>query len=285
MYIWPEVATGEFQLRTIDAGGIRTRYIETGFQHGPDAEAVVFIHGTGGHLEAFNKNIFHHGQYMRAFALDMIGHGFSSKPDHPYEIRHYVKHLKDFCDAKGLKKIHVHGESLGGWIAAQFAIDHPDRTAKLALNTAGGLNSDPVVLKRVYEVTKKAVAEASMDTVRARLQWLVHNPADIPEDLVALRYKIYTQPGFTHTIENILCLTNMERRMKNILTEATLAKISAPTLIIWTEHDPTGPIEVGKRFQAAIKGSQFHVMNGCAHWPQWEKPEEFNKLHMDFLKS
>ena len=48
-----------FQLRYIDAGGIRTRYIETGFQHGPDADAVVFIHGTGGHLEAFLKNIFH----------------------------------------------------------------------------------------------------------------------------------------------------------------------------------------------------------------------------------
>lgn len=284
MSLWPEIAAGEFALRYCDAGGIRTRYVEAGFGHGPDAEAVVFVHGTGGHLEAFNRNLFPHAEHMRVFALDMIGHGFSSKPDHPYEIRHYVKHLLDFCNAKGLKRIHVHGESLGGWIAAQFAIDHPERTAKLVLNTAGGLNSDPVTLKRVYEVTKKAVAEATLDSVRARLQWLVHNPADISDDLVELRYRIYTQPGFTHTIEHILCLTHMERRLKNVLTEATLAKISAPTLIIWTEHDPTGPVEVGKRFHAAIKGSKFVVMNGCAHWPQWEKADEFNALHLDFLR-
>jgi pimeloyl-ACP methyl ester carboxylesterase len=59
-------------------------------------------------------------------ALDMIGHGYTDKPDHDHEIRHYVKHLLDFSNALGLKRIHLYGETLGGWIAAQFAIDHPD---------------------------------------------------------------------------------------------------------------------------------------------------------------
>src|SRR3546814_1457855 len=93
----------------------------------------------------------------------MVGHGYSYKPDHDYEIRHYVQHLRDFCDALGLARIHVHGESLGGCIAAQFAIDHPERTASLTLNTAGGLNTDPKVMGRVYNVTMQAVAEASPD--------------------------------------------------------------------------------------------------------------------------
>src|SRR3546814_11749429 len=83
----------------------------------------------------------------------MVGHGYSDKPDHDYEIRHYVQHLRDFCDALGLARIHVHGESLGGWIAAQFAIDHPERPASLTLNTAGGLHTDPQVMERVYNVT------------------------------------------------------------------------------------------------------------------------------------
>ncbi len=54
MSLWPEMATAEFALKTVDAGGVRTRYLEAGR---PDAPVVVFIHGTGGHLETFNRSL------------------------------------------------------------------------------------------------------------------------------------------------------------------------------------------------------------------------------------
>lgn len=71
--------------------------------------------------------------------------------------------------------------------------------------------------------------------------------------------------------------------MRNVLTEETLSTIKAPTLVIWTDHDPTAPISVGERFAKAIPDARLVVMDGCAHWPQFEKPSEFNKLHLDFL--
>jgi len=281
MHLWPEIARGSLRLSYVDAGGIRTRYVEAG--DADATEAVVFIPGTGGHLEAFTRNLLPHAKHHRTIALDMIGHGYTDKPDHDYEIRHYVRHLLNFCDALGLARIHVHGESLGGWIAAQFAIDHPDRVATLTLNTAGGLNTDPAVMQRVYNVTMKAVAEASLETVRARLEWLMHDPARVTDDLVELRYAIYTQPGFLTAMEHILCLQNMEIRMRNVLTEEGLAKISAPTLVIWTDHDPTAPIATGERFATAIPDARLVILDDCAHWPQWEKADEFNRLHLDFL--
>lgn len=280
-YIWPELANGSIKLGFINAGGIRTRYLEAG--NLSSDEAVVFVHGTGGHLEAFTRNILPHAEHYRTISLDMIGHGFSDKPDHDYEIKHYVQHLLDFCDALGLKKIHAHGESLGGWIVAQFAIDHPDRVATLTLNTAGGLNTDPDVMTRVYNVTMKAVAEASPETVRARLEWLMNDPSRVSDDLVAMRLKIYTQPGFLQAMEHILCLQFMELRMRNVLTDESLTRISAPTLVIWTDHDPTAPVATGQRFVDAIPISRLVVMDDCAHWPQWEKPSEFNTLHLEFL--
>ena len=282
MFLWPEIASGSLRLDFVDAGGVRTRYVEAG-----DAgarEAVLFIPGTGGHLEAFTRNLLPHAEHYRTIALDMIGHGYTDKPDHDYEIRHYVQHLLDVCDALKLDRIHVHGESLGGWIAAQFAIDHPERTASLTLNTAGGLNTDPAVMKRVYEVTMKAVAEASPQTVRARLEWLMNDPARVTDDLVELRLRIYTQPGFARAMEHILCLQNMEVRMRNVLTDQSLARIAAPTLVIWTDHDPTAPIATGERFVAAIpKAEPLVVIGDCAHWPQWEKADDFNRLHLAFL--
>ncbi|MFV3126850.1 alpha/beta fold hydrolase [Niveispirillum sp. KHB5.9] len=281
MHLWPEIARGSIRLGYVQAGPIRTRYVEAG-DAGAD-EAVVFIPGTGGHLEAFTRNLLPHAEQHRTIALDMIGHGYSDKPDHDYEIRHYVRHLLDFCDALGLARIHVHGESLGGWIAAQFAIDHPDRVATLTLNTAGGLNTDPAVMQRVYNVTMKAVAEASPATVRARLEWLMHDPKRVTDDLVELRLAIYTQPGFLRAMEHILCLQNMEIRMRNVLTDESLSRITAPTLVIWTDHDPTAPVATGERFARAIPDARLVIMDDCAHWPQWEKADAFNRLHLDFL--
>lgn len=280
MSLWPEMATGEFALKTIDAGGVRTRYLEAGRK---DAPAIVFIHGTGGHLETFNRNVFEHAKHFRVFALDMVGHGFSSKPDHPYEIKHYVQHLDDFLTAVGVDRAHLHGESLGGWITAQYAIDHPERVDRLVLNTAGGLNTDEQVMQRVYNNTMNAVRNASTETVRKRLEWLVHEPSQIPDDLVELRLSIYTQPGFEQAMENILCLQHMDIRMRNVLTDESLSRIKSSTLVIWTDHDPTAPVATGERFASAIPDARLVVLEGCAHWPQWEKTEVFNKLHIDFL--
>lgn len=284
MFLWPEIASGTVRLGYVDAGPVRTRYVEAGDTAA--REAVLFIPGTGGHLEAFTRNLLPHAKHWRTIALDMVGHGYSSKPDHDYEIRHYVRHLLDFADALGLDRLHVHGESLGGWIAAQFAIDHPGRVASLTLNTAGGLNTDPKVMERVYNVTMKAVAEASPETVRARLEWLMNDPARVTDDLVELRFAIYTQPGFLQAMKHILCLQNMDIRMRNVLTEESLSRISAPTLVIWTDHDPTAPVATGERFVAAIPNAvPLVVMDDCAHWPQWEKADAFNALHIDFLRT
>jgi 2-hydroxy-6-oxonona-2,4-dienedioate hydrolase len=280
-FLWPEIANGSVRLGFVNAGGLRTRYVEAGDASAD--EAVIFVHGTGGHLEAFTRNLLPHAAAFRTIALDMIGHGFTEKPDHDYEIRHYVKHLLDFCDAVGVKRAHLHGESLGGWIVAQFAIDHPERVSSLTLNTAGGLNTDPAVMQRVYNVTMKAVTEASPETVRARLEWLMHEKSRVTDDLVELRLRIYTQPGFLRAMEHILCLQNMDIRMRNVLTDESLARIKAPTLIIWTDHDPTAPVATGERFQRAIANSRLVVMDDCAHWPQWEKADEFNALHLEFL--
>jgi 2-hydroxy-6-oxonona-2,4-dienedioate hydrolase len=85
-------------------------------------------------------------------------------------------------------------------------------------------------------------------------------------------------------MEHILCLQNMDIRMRNVLTDKSLSAIKAPALVIWTDHDPTAPIAIGERFCAAIPNAEpLVVMADCAHWPQWEKADDFNRLHLAFL--
>jgi len=280
--LWTSVSTIPFQIDYLQAGhpdGIRTRYL----QAGDKGDAIVFLHGTGGHLEAFQQNIAAHAQHFRVFAMDFIGHGYSDKPDRPYEIRDYVKHVLDFCNAKGLKRIHLSGESLGGWVAAKFAADYPDRVGKLVLNTAGGLN--PEVASSLYELSIQAVTNPTREKTRKRLEWLLHDKSLVTEDLVDARYQIYCQPGFKRAMENILTLQNLKIRKRNLLTDKDLRSIVAPTLVVWTDHDPTGAVTVGQRFASTISNARLVVLKNSGHWPQYEEAELFNKLHMDFLSS
>jgi 2-hydroxy-6-oxonona-2,4-dienedioate hydrolase len=56
-----------------------------------------------------------------------------------------------------------------------------------------------------------------------------------------------------------------------------------PTLVLWTTHDPTAPPEAGKQVAGWIPNSRFVLMQNCGHWPQFENPDTFNRIHLDFL--
>lgn len=278
--LWTDLARGEFTLGYVDVRGVRTRCLAAG---PPDAPPLVFLHGSGGHLETYQRNILSHAEHLRVYAIDMLGHGFTAKPDHDYEIDDYVEHLVAFCDTLNLERIFVSGESLGGWVAARLAIRHPDRVTRLVLNTAGGLTANPVVMERLRALSLEAVRNPDRDAVRRRLEWLMHDPATVTDDLVEMRYLIYTQPGMVKAMEHIMCLQTMAIRRRSMIPIADLRTISAPTLIVWTTHDPTGKVDVGETFAREIPDARLVVMEECGHWPQFEDAATFNRLHLDFL--
>lgn len=126
MSLWLDLADCEHRIGFVAAGGNRPRFLEAGWRGREGSrEALVFLHGSGGCLEAYTRDIAAHAERMRVFAIDMIGHGFSVRPDHPREPRRHVAHLLAFCDAMGLEHVHLSGESLRGWVAARFASTQP----------------------------------------------------------------------------------------------------------------------------------------------------------------
>lgn len=277
--LWSAIAGGEVHLHHIDVKGIKTRVLEAG--SGP--ETLIFLHGIGGHLEAYMRNILPHAAHFRVLAIDMLGHGFTDKPVRSYEIIDYVEHLRDFVETLNLKKIHLSGESLGGWVAARFAAKYPRYIHRLVLNTAGGMIADPNVMERLRTLSLNAVKNPDRETTRKRLEFLMEDPAMVTEDLVESRFAIYRQPDMLSAMENIMCLQDMDTRLRNLLTEDELAKIQAETLVLWTTHDPTAAVSVGQKLAGLIKNSRFVVMEKCGHWPQYEDPDTFNRIHIDFL--
>lgn len=279
MTIWTDLTGIDFTLSTVDADGIPTRSL----QAGSGDEAIVFLHGTSGHLEAFARNFGSHAPHYRCHAIDMLGHGYTGKPDYPYEIPRYVDHLVSYLDAAGLDKVHLIGESLGGWVAGHLASDHPERVLSLQLLAAGGTVANPDIMERIRTSTIKAVQTDDIELTRARMRLLMHDPAFATDELVEIRHRIYHQPDFVNNIENLLCLQGMETRQRNLLRPDRLALIQAPTLVVWGQQNPFGDVPEAEKMAADIPGARLELFPDCGHWPQYERADLYNPLSLEFL--
>jgi len=281
MTVWTDLLGIEFAIKHVDAKGVKTRALVAG-----DGEDVIFLHGTSGHLEAFSRNIVPHVEAgFRCHAIDALGHGYTDKPDYPYEIPRYVEHLINYMDAMGIDKAHLAGESLGGWTAAILTINHPDRVKSLQLIASGGTKANPAIMERLIKTTTAASMEDDIDLTRKRLHLLMHNPErDASEELVETRYAIYHQPEFQKNLHNLLCLQNMDIRQRNMMRPEQLNQIKAPTLIIWGRNNPFGEVPEADKMHADIAGSRLELFNDCGHWPQHERHELYNPLAIAFLK-
>ncbi|MEM9533787.1 MAG: alpha/beta hydrolase [Pseudomonadota bacterium] len=286
--IWNHLQGVDFKQTYYDAGGVRTRVIEAG--EGP---VLVFLHGTGGHAEAYVKNIAAHARDFRVLAVDLVGHGYTDAPDHAdYGMQGYVDHLRDLLDAIGAESACISGESLGASIACWFALQHPERVKRLVLNT--GLPLAPQdeqgisQMRDLLERARKASGSPTLDAVRARMRWLVVDEASLTDEIIQTRFEIYSQPGRAPVIGKIT-----EQAIGQLIDPATqttwyrpdqLKEIPCPVLLIWTTHNPGQPVALAEQAAALIPDARLEVLTGSAHWPQWEEPEAFNRIHLDFLR-
>jgi 2-hydroxy-6-oxonona-2,4-dienedioate hydrolase len=278
--IWTELSPIAFRVDYVDANGVATRTLRAG---NAGADAVVFLHGTSGHLEAFTRNLAAHAEYD-LHAIDMLGHGYTGKPSRPYEIADYVEHLLDYLDAVGVGRAHIVGESLGGWVGARAAIDHPGRVLSLQLLCAGGTVANPAVMERIRTSTRNAVASDDIELTRKRLRLLMADDANATEELVEIRHAIYHQPDFVANVGNLLSLQDMERRQRNLLRPEQLARVTAPTLVVWGRQNPFGDVPEASAMHQAIRGSRLELFENCGHWPQHEQADRYNQLSLDFLR-
>ncbi|MBL6749518.1 MAG: alpha/beta fold hydrolase [Nevskia sp.] len=279
----------------LDLLGAEIGYVETaGFgririaQAGPrDAPAILFQHGIGGHLEAYAKNIVPLADEFRTIAFDYVGYGLSDRKPMEYTPPVLAEQLRELMDALGLARAHLSGESLGGWVSGYFAVKYPERVGRLMLNTAAGI---PIVsakgradMDNLMALSRRNADQApSFASVKARIGWLIH-PANhhlISDELVELRLRYYTGEA----ARAVAPLVNrMLPRHDEFLVP--LEQIRCPTLLLWTRDNPIHDLECAQAAQRRIAGAQLYVMRAdAAHWPQYEAPEEFNRVARAYFR-
>ena len=282
MSLWLDFMGAEIRFLQTKSFG-RVRIAEAG---DPAKETLIFLHGIGGHLEAYAKQVVALSDQFHVIAYDYVGHGYSEKLEVDYSVDMLVEHLGEVMDALGVDKAHLSGESLGGWTSGTFACKYPERVLRLMLNTSAGFpiltdkgRADMADLARLSK--EAAAAGVNFESIENRMKWLfnANNYHMITEELVNTRLTIYTQPEMKTVAPRINAM--MKTHDDNLIP---LDQIKAETLLLWTVDNPVHGVEVGEYGAEKIANAQLHVMkNDSAHWPQYEQPEEFNPIARSFF--
>jgi len=278
--IWADLVTVPFTQGFVDVGGVRTRYV----QAGPvDKPAVVMIHGTMGHWETFCSNIPEFSKTKNCIAYDMLGSGFSAKPDLPYEIPTYAKHLGGLMDVLGVESASLIGVSLGAWVAVRFAHDYPDRTENLVLMSTTGLYSDPATMQNIKASRSRVVDDPSWENCTAIIRNLVLDEKNCIPDMVRVRQLSYMEPGVKESADRILQLQDPTVRARNNLTEGEWRSIKTRTLLVAAPSSDDIYLDTTRKVIKILPNAELAEIDDVGHWPHFEQPDEFNRVALAFL--
>ncbi len=259
---------------TIAAQHLQLDGVDLEYYQAGDGPALLFLHGF---LELPGWYAVHDrlAQRFHVIAPSHPGFAGSSRPDWLASVEDLALFYLDLTDHFGLSPAHVVGHSLGGWIAAQMSVFEPSRVSKLVLADAVGLPAPGGPVRQPGgSITDWLVLEPE---VLRPLAW--HDPTT--GSLLKL-------PGedATSDEELIAILKNREAATvygwKPFFYSPRLAhwlhRITAPMLVIWGEHDRVVPRAISEAY-----GKPLTIVEGAAHLPHLEQPDQFTRLVADFL--
>jgi 2-hydroxy-6-oxonona-2,4-dienedioate hydrolase len=273
--------------RHINIGSNIIRYLEYGPTTTPTTtktttttiKTVVPLHGIGASAERWSHvipGLLKKQKNLRVIVPDIIGFGYSDKPrDVDYTIDFFVhSFLKPFLDKLGISEATIIGSSLGGQIAAEFAIEHKDMVEDLVLVSPAGMmrNSNQTLDKYIAAALNP---DPKFEEVYEAFAEMVYDPSVVDEESVIDFMNRMRLPNAKNALTSTL--VNMKGAGRRLEESDRLSSITAPTLIIWGANDRVIPIDYSHGFRIAIPNNMFVVINQCGHTPHYETPDIFNQ--------
>jgi pimeloyl-ACP methyl ester carboxylesterase len=270
-------------LHQLEIDGRPVNYVDIG---AGEREPIVFVHGLGGQWQNWLENLPRAAQERRVIALDLPGHGLSPMPRDQITIPGYGRTVQALCDRLGLSHVDIVGNSMGGYIGAEVAIQFPQRVDQLLLVSAAGITSADLAHAPIMTLGRVAAAIATHTAAQDRqlaarpkarhlsLLFVARHPSRLKPDLAYEGFfKGTGKPGFTDALRASLNYDFRDR----------LPEIGVPTLIVWGEKDSIIPVKDAQEFERLIPDSRKVVMKDTGHVSMAERPETFNDLMMEFL--
>ena len=258
----------------LNISNIHVRYLATESKGNP----VLLIHGLGGSIESWLNNVETISSHdLQVIALDLPGFGLSDKPKITYTIKYYTNFISKFIKRLGLDchSLSIVGNSLGGHIAAEFAIIYPEAVSKLVLISPAG------ALPTSFKGTP--ALHSYIDIVRAKTAQQVKN--------VLLEIDKNVKYNYAKTLFQRLALPGAKEAFASAFNGSVKAprlsdrlnKIKAKTLLIWGKDDEIIPVNFIYPF-IKMKNCRLILLENCGHTLYRNNSVIFNKIAIDFIK-
>lgn len=257
-------APQEAATRDIEAGGRRLRVLEMGEGGVP----LILVHGFGADLGSWMFIQPQLARSRRTVAIDLPGHGASTKEVGSGNREAMTGALADALEALGIDRAHLVGHSLGGAIAASLAVERPTSVATLTLIASAGLGPD---INRSF-IEGFVRAERRKD-VADLLSLLIHDPGAISRRMVedVLRYK--RLDGVPEALAAIAG-SWFSNGKQSVDLGAEIADLGIPIQVIWGEHDRIVPSDHAK----SLRSTSVRILAEAGHMPHMERASEVSQL-------
>ncbi len=249
-----------------------------------DPAPLALLHGTSASLHTWEAMVDELKPQRRVISLDLPGFGLTSPfPDGDYSTGHYLEFLAEVLDHLGIGRAVLVGNSFGGQLAWEMAVEQPQRVEQLVLINAAGyprqstsvpigfrLAGIPALAPLMANVLPRRLIESSTRNVYG-------DPDRVTPELVDRYYELTLREGNREALRERLKQMSVESRHKQI------ASIQAPTLIIWGGRDGLIPPFNARRFHEDIANSQLVMFDDLGHVPQEEAPAQVTEALKAFL--
>lgn len=266
---------------------------------GTSGPALVLIHGFGANSDHWRKNIPVLAQFHRVFAIDLIGYGYSDKPNPRelslnsfYTFETWGSQLNDFCLEVVQDKAFFICNSIGGIVGLQAAVLDPGICRGLVLLNISlrmlHITKQPWYGKPLIRAFQNLLRNtpvgkyffgsvATPEAVKSILSQCYHDTTKVTDELVEIILLPGLQPGAADVFLEFICYSG------GPLPEELLPQVKCPVLIAWGDKDPWEPIELGRAYENFDSVEDFVVLPDVGHCPQDEAPHLVNPLVESFV--
>ncbi len=251
----------------MEGAASRFRFLEHG-----EGETVLLLHGLFGSPENWQGVIDSLSQEFRVLALQFPINYQPNRSIYAYSsIPQLTEYVREFMDQHDVRRATLVGNSLGGQVAIDFCLQHPQRADRLILTGSAGLFE--------RSLSGGSTPKVSREFIREKAREIFYDPQHVTEELVEQVYEMLGDRSFLRFLLRIAKST----RDYNVKNE--LARIKIPTLIIWGQDDQITPPAVAHEFEEHLENAKLVFIDRCGHTPPIERPTQFSQLTRDFLQS
>jgi pimeloyl-ACP methyl ester carboxylesterase len=280
---WLKIDWREY-LHRIDVGGARdVNYVEMGPRSG---KALLMVHGLSGSWPNWLENIPHFAREHRVIAPDLPGFGDSPMPDWEISVEAFGRFIFDFCDALDVQSATIVGNSMGGFIAAETAVQQPGRFEKLVLVSAAGISHVRMRRQPAEVAARMGIATAPLllravdrgirrpGLRQALFGGLFYSPNRLPTELLwECFHHGNGRPGVLPAVRGLVGYDILDR----------LEDVEVPTLIVWGRNDHVVPPNDAIGYGRRLHNSRTVIFDKTGHLPMAERPVRFNRVLETFL--